>query len=87
MILIEVRSSDSFCSTEKYTGIVTIVQVVEIDSRNLLVLLCITDCKYKGNPLKPYLPKKMTVAVLKMLVLECARAPSLVNPSLIPRPI
>ena len=59
---------------------VIVVQVVATASKNRLVLvgqLYNADCKYEGDRLKPYLPEKMTVVVLKMLVFECAWAPSL----------
>ena len=56
-----------------------VVRVVAIDSI-LHGQLYIADCKDEGNTLKPYLPKKKTVVVLKMLVRECAWAPSLVHP-------
>ena len=63
-----------------------VVRVVATDSRNRLVLrgqLYIADCKDEGNTLKPYLPEKKTVVVLKTLVLERAWAPSLVHPRVI----
>ena len=37
MILIEVRSSDSLCSTEKYTGIVTYVTPIEACSPRKII--------------------------------------------------
>ena len=56
-------------------------------SRNLLVLcgqLYNADCKDKGNTLiKAIFTKNKTVVVLKMLVFECAWAPSLVHPHVI----
>ena len=61
-----------------------VVRAVAIDSRNRLVLcgqLYIADCKDEGNTLKPHLPEKKTVAVLKMLVLERVWAPSLAHVS------
>ena len=63
---------------------IVVVQVVATDSRNRIVLhgqLYITDCKDEGNTLKPYLPEKKTLVVLKTLVLECAWAPRLVHPT------
>jgi len=65
---------------------IVIVRVVNTDSRNRLVLrgqLYNADCKDKGNTLRPYLPEKKTVVVLKTLVFERAWAPSSVHPRLI----
>ena len=66
---------DSLCFAS-----LVIVRVVDTDSRNRPVLY-IADCKDDGNVLKPYLPEKKTVVVLKTLVLERAWVPSLVHPA------
>ena len=45
------------------------------DSRDRLVLhgqLYVTNYKYEGYTLKPYLPENKIVVVLKVLILECA---------------
>ena len=60
-----------------------VVQVVAAASKNRLVLcgqLYNADCKDKGNTLKPYLPEKKSVVVLKTLVFEHAWVPGLVYP-------
>ena len=52
-------------------------------SRNLLVLYN-ADCKDKGNTLiKAIFTENKSVVVLKMLLFECAWAPSLVHPHII----
>ena len=56
-----------------------VVRVVATDSSNRLVLrgqLYITDCKDEGNTLKPHLPEKKTVVVLKRWFLNACGRPA-----------